>query len=92
MSAVNGIEAEIMKYITQRFPLARKRNLDEQTFLLDSGIIDSMGVLDIVGFLETAFGVSVSDDELTPENFRNIASLSGFVRGKRAGTVSLANE
>ena len=49
--------------------------LDEDASFLDSGIIDSTGVMELVGFLEDRFGISVEDAELTPENLDRLAVL-----------------
>ena len=50
--------------------------------LLDAGIIDSTGVLELVSFLETAFGIEVQDDEMLPENLDSIAAISNYVARK----------
>lgn len=69
-------------FILDRFPLARRKGLKNGDPLLDSGILDSLGVLDLVGFLEKEFTVRVSDDELIPENFETIEALVTFVENK----------
>ena len=50
--------------------------------LLDAGIIDSTGVLELVCFLETTFGIEVQDDEMLPENLDSIRSISSYVGRK----------
>ena len=50
--------------------------------LLDSGIVDSTGVLELVGFLESEFGLEVKDDELIPENLDSVDNLAGFIERK----------
>jgi acyl carrier protein len=50
--------------------------------LLDAGIIDSTGVLELVCFLETTFGIEVQDDEMLPENLDSIRSISNYVDRK----------
>ena len=47
--------------------------------LLGLGIVDSMGVLEIVGFLKSEFGVEASLDEIRRENFDSIDAISAFV-------------
>ena len=71
-------------FITQTFPVTRGRRLDLADPLLTSGIVDSLGVLSIVGFLEKEFGVALDDDDLTPENFRSIADIAQLVGKKRS--------
>ncbi len=80
----NGITEQIMQYVNDKFPLARKRNLKASDSLLESGVVDSMGVLDLVSFMEGAFSITVSDDELVPENFQSVNSIAEFVGRKRS--------
>jgi len=50
--------------------------------LLDAGIIDSTGVLELVSFLETTFGIEVRDDEMLPENLDSIRAITRYVSRK----------
>jgi acyl carrier protein len=56
---------------------------DEQSFL-ESGIIDSTGVLELVAFLEQHYGITVGDRELLPENLDSVRNASAFVARKLA--------
>ena len=58
--------------------------------LLESGIVDSTGVLELVFFVEETFGIKVKDDELVPRNFDSIAKLAAYVRAKTAGATAAA--
>jgi acyl carrier protein len=78
------LDAQIRQFILKQFPLSRKRELKNSDALLESGIVDSQGVLEIVGFLEQQFSVSVADDELIPENFESVSSIVTFVATKAA--------
>ena len=69
----------IREFILLKFPLARKRKVGDGDNLLENGIIDSLGVLDIVTFFQQEFSVAVADEDLTPENFQNIACMAQFV-------------
>jgi acyl carrier protein len=73
--AVSGIR----EFVLQKFPLARKRKVTNHDNLLESGVIDSLGVLDLVNFLEQEFSVAVADEDLTPENFQSIERMAQFV-------------
>ena len=70
---------QIREFVLQQFPLARKRKVANHDNLLESGIIDSLGVLDLVAFLQQEFAVAVADEDLTPENFQNIECMARFV-------------
>ena len=82
MTDVNGIHPSIHAFILKKFPAARKRALSDDLPLLESGIIDSLGVLDVVGFLEQTFSIKIDDEDLTPDNFGNIKSMVSFVQNK----------
>jgi acyl carrier protein len=56
--------------------------LDEDASLLDSGVVDSTGVMELVSFLEDRFGVTVEDSELTPENLDSINRLCAYLARK----------
>jgi acyl carrier protein len=77
------IITSIRTFISGNFPAVRKRKLEDTDPLLQSGIIDSMGILDLVGHLETTFDISVADDDLVPENFDSIETIAEFVERKQ---------
>jgi acyl carrier protein len=78
---------DIHRMLTQLFPAAREARIGDHDDLLESGLLDSVGVLDLVGELETTFGIAVADDDLVPDNFRSVASLTAFVQAKRAAVA-----
>jgi acyl carrier protein len=51
--------------------------------LLAKGLVDSHGVMELVGFLEERYGISVHDEDLTPENFQSLVRIEEFVARKR---------
>ena len=57
-------------------------DLSDDESLLDRGIIDSTCVLEIVGFLETEFKISVLDQEMLPENLDSIGNIATYVERK----------
>jgi acyl carrier protein len=83
MREIRPANERIREFVFMKFPLARKREIKDADPLIEDGIIDSMGVQDLVGFLEHEFGVEVSDEELLPENFHSIEQLAAFVSTKR---------
>ena len=84
MTEVTSANERIRIFIIQTFPAARKLPLQDDMPLLESGVVDSLGVLDVVAFLEKSFMIQVSDEELTPENFASVRCLTSFVENKRA--------
>jgi acyl carrier protein len=80
---VSHPEERILNFVVDKFPLARKKSIAVEDDLLESGIIDSLGILDLVSFLEQEFGIVVADDELVPDHFQSVAHLTRFVEHKR---------
>jgi acyl carrier protein len=78
----------IRAFVIEKFPIARKRNVGVSDSLIDSGIVDSLGILDLVSFLEGEFGLQVSDDELLPENFQTIECIATLVKKKASHPAS----
>jgi acyl carrier protein len=79
----NGkVQERILHFILKRFPRAKKRNLDASFPLLESGIIDSLGMLDVVSMLEEDFGIAVQDEELVRDNFQTVSHIANFVSRK----------
>lgn len=58
---------------------------DDASFLQE-GIIDSLGVIELVEFVQKTFGVRVNQQEVTTANFDSVAKLAAFVRGKQNDT------
>ena len=81
-AATSSIEQRIHAFVLEKFPLARKAGVGKDTPLLEKGILDSLGILDVVSFLETEFSMAVNDEELVPENFQTLGTLSAFVLKK----------
>lgn len=79
----------LQKYIKETFLVpAGMAEIGADDPLLESGIIDSMGILQFVGFIESEFGIEVDDEEIVPENFETIAQVAKFVEVQRGGTTS----
>jgi acyl carrier protein len=54
---------------------------DDASFLRE-GIVDSLGIMDLVAFLQSEFCITVETQDITPENFDSVMKLAGFVRSK----------
>jgi acyl carrier protein len=77
------IEQKIRQFITDNFLFREDRaSLTDAESLLEAGVIDSTGVLELVAFLEREFGLAVADAEIVPENLDSISRIVGYVKGK----------
>jgi acyl carrier protein len=83
----NSIEKKIHSFLLEKFPLARKSGVENDTALLEKGILDSLGILDVVSFLESEFSITINDEELVPENFNSLGTLSSFVEKKHGNNT-----
>ena len=79
---VNNLGANVRQFILKKFPLARKQQIKDSDALLESGMLDSQGVLEVVTFIEQEFPINVEDEDLVPENFHTIDRIVAFIQSK----------
>ena len=77
------IEEQVRAYIVENFLLGNDQELSVSQSLLESGVVDSTGVLELVEFLEQSFGIEVQDADLVPENLDTVGNITAFVRRKQ---------
>lgn len=79
------IEKQIRNFIVENFLFGESNDgLNDNDSLLETGIMDSTGVLELVAFIEENYKFKVKDEELVPENLDSIANISEFIRKKQA--------
>jgi acyl carrier protein len=77
------IEADVRGFVTDNFLFGRKNvSLAGDDSLLEQGLIDSTGVLELVSFIENKFEIKVEDDDLVPDNLDSINRLIAFIETK----------
>ena len=77
---------QVRKFLAENFFLNDDAlHLDDTASLLEAGIVDSTGILEVIAFVEETFGVSVADDEVVPENLDSIQRIVDYVKRKQAG-------
>ncbi len=69
----------IRGFIIENFLFGEERQINADTSFLANSIIDSTGMLELVGFLEETYGVAIGDDELIPENLDSLKNLEAFL-------------
>lgn len=85
MSQIEEISTRVQHWVVEHFPLAKERNVGPTDSLLESGIVDSLGTLDIVLFMEEEFGLVVDDEDMVADHFESIQSISDYVGSKING-------
>lgn len=76
-------QEQIRAFVTSNFYVADPGDLADDASLLDRGIIDSTGVLEIIIFIEDTFDIKVEDKEMLPDNLDSIERIANFVARKR---------
>ncbi|WP_420643170.1 acyl carrier protein [Candidatus Leptofilum sp.] len=69
----------LKEYIREELMNGTSNELDESENLLAAGIIDSLGILRLVSFVEEKFGIEVPDEDVTIDNFQSVKSMSDYV-------------
>ena len=77
------IKEQVRTFVTSNFYVADPTTLEDEASLLDRGIIDSTGVLEVIFFIEETFGITVEDSEMLPENLDSIERIAKFVALKK---------
>ena len=79
------IKKQIRQYLAENFLFSSNGfNLGDDASLLEEGIIDSTGVLELVMFVEETFDVEVADEEIIPDNFDSVNNLAAYIELKSA--------
>lgn len=79
-------EEDVRQFVVENFLFGEDDpTLTNEDSLLDGGVIDSTGVLELVAFLEDRFQTAVADMELVPENLDSIRRIAQFIQRKQAG-------
>ncbi|AWU95407.1 acyl carrier protein [Azospirillum ramasamyi] len=74
---------EVRAFIVENFLLGRDSGFDNSESLLESGIIDSTGIMHVVAFLEERFGIAVDDDDMIADNLESVDRIAAFVGRKQ---------
>jgi acyl carrier protein len=78
------VTAELESFIVEEIALGQgPPSLAPDDDLLASGLIDSLGVTQLVAFLEERFGIAVTDADLVPANFRSLEQMEAYIASKQ---------
>ena len=80
---MNEIKSEIKEYIIENFLFGDRDTLieDDDSFM-ESGILDSTGILELITFIEDRYDIKLDDDEILPENLDSLNNLETFIKKK----------
>lgn len=78
----------LREYITQELIDGRVySNLSDDDDLLTSGLVDSLGIMSLVAFIDERFGISVPPEDVTLESFSTIATMANYLESRRGDDV-----
>jgi acyl carrier protein len=76
-------EAAILRFVARTAPAELAGDLNADTPLLSAGLLDSLGIVELMTFVSDELGFEISDDDFTPENFETVGSLVRLIAAKR---------
>ena len=79
------VTSRVRGYITENFLYMRPNfTIGDDDSLLGNGIIDSMGVIEVITFIQQEFEITIDDEDITEENLGTLAAIARYVVGKKA--------
>jgi acyl carrier protein len=78
-----AIEQRVRQFIGENYYVDDALHLASAGSLIGAGVIDSTGVLELVEFLESEYGIAIAEEEVTPENLETIERIASFVSQKQ---------
>jgi acyl carrier protein len=85
------LAAQLREFISSEYLFGDDSRMPADTdSLLETGVLDSTGVLELIEFLEEKYAISVDEDETVPENLGSVANISRYVTAKLAQTAGVA--
>ena len=85
----NDILSQVRSFIEENFLFRSDlTNLGDSESLLEHGVMDSTGILELVAFLESEFSIQMSDADIVPENLDSIAAITAYLQRKLATAIA----
>jgi len=81
---MEDVQQRVKRFVMENFFVSDPSEIGDDTSLIATGMVDSTGMLEVVTFLESEFGVRVRDQEMVPDNLETIGRIAAFVERKRA--------
>ena len=83
MTTTIDTHGQVRSFLAENFLLSSDGfTLGDDASLLEAGVVDSTGVLEVIFFVEETFGVEVADDEIVPDNFDTVNKMAAYIESK----------
>ncbi len=81
-----GVEEKLTEFVSEAFLSGNHTfHITPETSLLGTRVVDSLGILEIIEFMEREFGITVEESDMVPENLDSIGSMIRFIKAKAEG-------
>lgn len=77
-----GVLETVKAYVVENFLFGDDSRIGPKTDFIENGILDSTGVLELIGFLEEKYGIRVEDDEVVPDNMNSLEKITLYISRK----------
>ena len=81
------VQARVRQFIIESFYVSEPGEPSDAISLIDSGIVDSTGMMDIIVFLEGEYDIHIEDQETIPENLETVSRIAAFVARKQSAAA-----
>jgi len=75
------LETKVMDFVKTSFPVGGM-DIEASTSLVDNGVIDSMGIIEIIDYVESNFEIKIPDEDVTLEQFGSVESIVSYISEK----------
>jgi acyl carrier protein len=80
---MNDLSTSLRQFIRENFLFGADDSFSDDASLVEHGIVDSTGVLELIAHIESTYDLQIDDEELVPENLDSIDNLTRFISEKR---------
>ncbi|MGI2032709.1 acyl carrier protein [Rhizobium panacihumi] len=75
--------SNVRSFIAENFLFRADAEIADDQSLLDSGVMDSTGVLELIAYLESTYGITVADEDIIPDNLDSISRVTAYLTSKK---------
>jgi len=83
----DGVAHRVRKFIVDNFFVSDPSTLQDDESLITGGFVDSTGLLEVIAFLESEYGIRIDEREMVPDNLETVDRIVAFVANKRQGAT-----
>ena len=82
------VAQRVRQFIAENFFVSDPSSLADDASLITGGVVDSTGLLEVIAFLESEYGISIVDQEMVPDNLETVGRIAAFVARKRQASAA----